>query len=87
VLDDLSVRSVINVREIQEPSAFEVEMEIIKLNIHKSPSIVQIHVYIFITSDRTINSTINKLFYILFRIGRNCRGVGGVYHFTYLQEK
>jgi hypothetical protein len=39
----LCVRFVGNVKEIQEPSAFEVEMEIRNLKIQKSPGIHQIN--------------------------------------------
>jgi hypothetical protein len=40
----LCVRFVINIREIHEPNAFEVEMAIEKLKRHKSPGIDQIQV-------------------------------------------
>jgi len=38
----LCVRFVINIREVHEPSAFEMEMVTEKLNRHKSPGIYQI---------------------------------------------
>jgi len=40
--DDLCVRLVLNVREIQKPTAFEVEMAIEKLKRPKSPGIDEI---------------------------------------------
>jgi hypothetical protein len=47
----------INFKEIQEPSAFEVEMVIGKLKRHKSPGIDQIHACLVIDHSRGLKNT------------------------------
>jgi hypothetical protein len=46
---------------VPEPSAFEIEMAIEKLKIHKSPCIDQIQAELVIAGDRKIHSEIHNL--------------------------
>jgi hypothetical protein len=59
--EDLCVRLVINIRENQGSSAFEVEMAIGNLKRHKSPSIDQIQPELFIALCRTIFPEVTEL--------------------------
>ena len=59
--EDLCERFVLNIREIQEPSAFEVEMAIGKMNRHKLSGIDQIQAQLIIAGCRTIFSETTQL--------------------------